>query len=137
MQAEGKESSLSATMSATVAGPSASQGSANQQGKRRRQDEDEADHLELQEAEFDEEDAVLLDGDDEAGEQAESSHTTASGSKGGKKKRKPVPGVIYISRVPPGMTPQKIKYLMGRWGDVGKLYAQKRGGESETFVIID
>jgi hypothetical protein len=47
-----------------------------------------------------------------------------------KKKRKmAVPGIVYVSRVPPGMTPQKVKHLMGRWGEIGKVYAQKRDGE--------
>ena len=38
-------------------------------------------------------------------------------------------GIVYISRVPPGMTPQKIRHLMERWGEVGKVYAQRRDGE--------
>jgi ESF2/ABP1 family protein len=28
------------------------------------------------------------------------------------------------------MTPQKVKYLMAQWGDVGKIYAQKKDGKS-------
>jgi ESF2/ABP1 family protein len=47
-----------------------------------------------------------------------------------KKKSAPSPGVIYISRIPPGMTPQKIKHLMARWGEVGRVYAQKKDGGS-------
>lgn len=47
-----------------------------------------------------------------------------------KKKSVPSPGVIYISRIPPGMTPHKIKHLMARWGEVGRVYAQKRDGKS-------
>ena len=47
-----------------------------------------------------------------------------------KKKRAALtPGIIYISRVPPGMTPQKIRHLMARWGEVGKVYAQRRDGD--------
>lgn len=38
----------------------------------------------------------------------------------------PSPGIVYVSRIPPGMTPQKVKHLMERWGDVGRIYAQKR-----------
>ena len=45
-----------------------------------------------------------------------------------KKKSAPTPGIVYISRLPPGMTPQKVKHLMGRWGDVGRVYAQRRDG---------
>lgn len=46
----------------------------------------------------------------------------------GKPKKKAIsPGIVYISRIPPGMTPQKIKHLMGRWGETGKVYAQKDG----------
>ncbi|WVW83433.1 hypothetical protein I302_105454 [Kwoniella bestiolae CBS 10118] len=44
-----------------------------------------------------------------------------------KKKSKVVtPGIVYISRLPPGMTPQKVRHLMGRWGEIGKVYAQRR-----------
>lgn len=56
-----------------------------------------------------------------------------------KKKRKTasasVPGIVYISRLPPGMTPQKVKHLMGRWGEVGKIYAQKRDGQSISYLL--
>jgi ESF2/ABP1 family protein len=54
------------------------------------------------------------------------------------KKRKPtlIPGIVYISRLPPGMTPQKVKYLMAQWGDVGKIYAQKRDGECLQGVDV-
>ncbi|WVQ71473.1 hypothetical protein IAR50_001011 [Cryptococcus sp. DSM 104548] len=53
--------------------------------------------------------------------------TGASSTKPKKKKKKDVtPGIVYISRLPPGMTPQKIRHLMARWGDLGKLYAQPK-----------
>jgi hypothetical protein len=57
-------------------------------------------------------------------------------SKTSSKKRKPtlIPGIVYISRLPPGMTPQKVKYLMAQWGDIGKIYAQKRDGECLFLV---
>ncbi|WWD15703.1 hypothetical protein CI109_100125 [Kwoniella shandongensis] len=42
-----------------------------------------------------------------------------------KAKKTKSPGIVYISRLPPGMTPQKVRHLMGRWGDVGKVYAQR------------
>ncbi|ORY32084.1 hypothetical protein BCR39DRAFT_524103 [Naematelia encephala] len=45
-----------------------------------------------------------------------------------KKKRRAAasPGIVYISRLPPGMTPQKVRHLMARWGEIGKVYAQRR-----------
>jgi hypothetical protein len=54
-----------------------------------------------------------------------SSSKSVKSSKDKGKKKAPSAGIVYISRIPPGMTPQKIKHLMGRWGDVGKVYAQK------------
>jgi hypothetical protein len=51
-----------------------------------------------------------------------------------KKSKEVVPGIIYISRVPPGMTPQKVRHLMARWGEVGKVYAQKRDGEWDFLL---
>jgi ESF2/ABP1 family protein len=45
----------------------------------------------------------------------------------------PSPGIVYVSRLPPGMTPQKVKHLMERWGEVGRIYAQKKEREWSTF----
>jgi hypothetical protein len=53
-----------------------------------------------------------------------------------KKRKTLVPGIVYISRLPPGMTPQKVKYLMAQWGDVGKIYAQKKDGESTSCADL-
>ena len=36
-------------------------------------------------------------------------------------------GVIYISRIPPGMRPTKVRYLMSQYGEVGKVYLQQEG----------
>ncbi|WVF72366.1 hypothetical protein IAT40_007181 [Kwoniella sp. CBS 6097] len=46
------------------------------------------------------------------------------------KSNKVTPGIVYISRLPPGMTPQKVRHLMGRWGEIGKVYAQRRDAPS-------
>ena len=58
------------------------------------------------------------------------SKSTGNSTKPSKKRKILVPGIVYISRLPPGMTPQKVKYLMAQWGDVGKIYAQKKDGKS-------
>ena len=50
-----------------------------------------------------------------------------------KKSNKPTPGIIYISRLPPGMTPQKVKHLMSSYGDIGRVYAQRKDGEYFVF----
>jgi hypothetical protein len=42
---------------------------------------------------------------------------------------RPSPGIIYISRLPPGMTPQKVKHLMSSYGDIGRVYAQRSDGK--------
>ncbi|KAH9045721.1 hypothetical protein EDB85DRAFT_1908087 [Lactarius pseudohatsudake] len=34
-------------------------------------------------------------------------------------------GVIYISRIPPGMQPTKVRHLMTQYGEVGRVYLQK------------
>lgn len=63
------------------------------------------------------------------------SKSTSTKSKSTSKKRKTlIPGIVYISRLPPGMTPQKVKYLMAQWGDVGKIYAQKKDGMSSPAI---
>ena len=41
-------------------------------------------------------------------------------------------GVIYISRIPPGMQPTKVRHLMSQYGEVGRVYLQKEG--TTTFM---
>jgi ESF2/ABP1 family protein len=36
-------------------------------------------------------------------------------------------GIIYISRIPPGMRPAKVKHLMSGYGKVGRVYLQQEG----------
>jgi ESF2/ABP1 family protein len=36
-------------------------------------------------------------------------------------------GIIYISRIPPGMQPVKVRHLMSQYGEVGRVYLQKEG----------
>ena len=36
-------------------------------------------------------------------------------------------GVIYISRLPPGMRPTKVRHLMSAYGDIGRVYLQQEG----------
>jgi len=43
-------------------------------------------------------------------------------------------GVIYISRIPPGMQPTKVRHLMSQYGEVGRVYLQKEG---MTASILD
>lgn len=64
------------------------------------------------------------------------SKSTSNGTKMSKKRKTLVPGIVYISRLPPGMTPQKVKYLMAQWGDVGKIYAQKKDGKSTIGRVV-
>ncbi|KAF8883426.1 hypothetical protein BD779DRAFT_1443978 [Infundibulicybe gibba] len=34
-------------------------------------------------------------------------------------------GVIYISRIPPGMQPAKVRHLMSGYGEIGRVYLQQ------------
>ena len=36
-------------------------------------------------------------------------------------------GVVYISRIPPGMRPTKVRHLMSAYGEVGRVYLQQEG----------
>jgi ESF2/ABP1 family protein len=36
-------------------------------------------------------------------------------------------GIIYISRIPPGMRPTKVRHLMSQYGEIGKVYLQQEG----------
>lgn len=43
-------------------------------------------------------------------------------------------GVIYISRIPPGMRPPKVRHLMSNYGAVGRVYLQQEGMQ---FIYYD
>lgn len=36
-------------------------------------------------------------------------------------------GVVYISRIPPGMRPAKVRHLMSAYGEIGRVYLQQEG----------
>jgi hypothetical protein len=44
------------------------------------------------------------------------------------KKNAPSPGIVYISRLPPGMTHQKVKHILAGYGEIGRIYAQQKDG---------
>lgn len=37
------------------------------------------------------------------------------------------PGLIYLSRIPPGMGPSKVKHLLGAYGEVGRVFLARAG----------
>ncbi|PWY96971.1 hypothetical protein BCV70DRAFT_213897 [Testicularia cyperi] len=40
-----------------------------------------------------------------------------------KKKQRKL-GIVYISRIPPGMTPAKVRHIVSNFGEIGRLYLQ-------------
>jgi ESF2/ABP1 family protein len=42
-------------------------------------------------------------------------------------------GVIYISRIPPGMSPDKVRHLMSAYGEIGKVFLQQEGAFRFNF----
>lgn len=65
-------------------------------------------------------------GEEELGERE---GATAAGKElvdSGKRHTK-VPGVIYLSRVPPFMKPHKLKHLLSPYGTVGRIYLRPEG----------
>lgn len=42
-------------------------------------------------------------------------------------------GIIYISRIPPGMRPAKVRHLMSAYGEVGRVYLQQEGADFSKF----
>jgi hypothetical protein len=39
-------------------------------------------------------------------------------------------GIIYVSRIPPGMQPPKVRHLMSAYGEVGRVYLQQEGAQA-------
>ena len=45
-------------------------------------------------------------------------------------------GIIYISRIPPGMQPPKVRHLMSAYGEVGRVYLRKEGVKQNYFPLF-
>jgi ESF2/ABP1 family protein len=45
-------------------------------------------------------------------------------------------GVIYISRIPPGMSPDKVRHLMSACGEIGKVFLQQEGAFRLAFPTV-
>jgi hypothetical protein len=43
-------------------------------------------------------------------------------------------GVVYISRIPPGMRPPKVRHLMSLHGEVGRVYLQQEGAHPLSSI---
>lgn len=52
-------------------------------------------------------------------------HLLPSALTGSKSKKQP--GLIYLSRIPPGMGPSKVKHLLSAYGEVGRVYLARAG----------
>jgi ESF2/ABP1 family protein len=44
-------------------------------------------------------------------------------------------GVVYISRIPPGMRPTKVRHLMSQHGEIGRVYLQQESA-SHLFSFV-
>ncbi len=44
-----------------------------------------------------------------------------------KVKARRVPGVVYLSRIPPCMKPHKLKHLLSPYGGIGRVFLQPEG----------
>jgi ESF2/ABP1 family protein len=44
-------------------------------------------------------------------------------------------GVVYISRIPPGMRPTKVRHLMSQHGEIGRVYLQQEGASHLFFFV--
>lgn len=111
-------------------------------GPSRLPDEDvvEANSEDHSENEHEDDDGEEEDGGDEEAEDGSIEGMDPEGFAGEKKLKPLTPealaafkaaqdraGVIYISRIPPGMRPAKVRHLMSNYGAVGRVYLQQEG----------
>ncbi|GAA6019951.1 hypothetical protein JCM11491_006717 [Sporobolomyces phaffii] len=64
-------------------------------------------------------------------------HTAASSSassSAGKKAAAKQPGLVYLSRIPPGMGPGKVKHLLSQYGQVGRIYLARADANKEVSL---
>ena len=54
----------------------------------------------------------------------------------GKGKQQLTAGVVYLSRIPPFMRPRKVRHLLSRYGDIGRVYLQPEGEEWSALEAL-
>ncbi|XP_042747878.1 activator of basal transcription 1, partial [Lagopus leucura] len=74
--------------------------------------------------------SVAEEGEEEASAELETSEPEVAEEKpeAEEKQRKkvPVPGVVYLSHVPPGFGPRQLRTLLGGHGELGRVFLQPR-----------
>jgi len=60
------------------------------------------------------------------------STSASSSSSSSSKKSVKQPGLIYLSRIPPGMGPGKVKHLLSQFGQVGRIYLARADANKGT-----
>ena len=107
------------------------------------EDEDEYDEVEQDEVEQDEDQEVEGD-DDDANDDANDRQRTldeiesnthqpvlTAESLEAYAKKQQKRGIVYVSRIPPGMTPAKVRHIFSQFGEVGRIYLQPKDKEKE------
>ncbi|KAK4052565.1 RNA-binding ATPase activator esf2 [Microbotryomycetes sp. JL221] len=51
-------------------------------------------------------------------------------------KNKTTPGLVYLSRIPPGMGPPKVKHLLSAYGEVGRIYLNRADKDQSTSTSL-
>ncbi|POW04423.1 hypothetical protein PSHT_11267 [Puccinia striiformis] len=46
-------------------------------------------------------------------------------------------GLVYLSRIPPGMGPSKLKHLLSKWGEIGRIYLARDEKAEESKKKFD
>ncbi|POW07211.1 hypothetical protein PSTT_08407 [Puccinia striiformis] len=46
-------------------------------------------------------------------------------------------GLVYLSRIPPGMGPGKLKHLLSKWGEIGRIYLARDEKAEESKKKFD
>lgn len=96
-----------------------------QMGKKRKLSSSENEEPEVEQEEIEQEEEEEQDEDDE-----QEKVVTVSGTK----KKRPTPGVLYLSRIPNKMNVTIIRTYFDQYGQTGRIYLQL---SSKSFLFFD
>lgn len=54
-------------------------------------------------------------------------HLLPASHSGSSRSKALTPGLIYLSRLPPGLGPAKVKHLLSAYGEVGRVFLARSG----------
>ena len=63
-------------------------------------------------------------------------HLLPASHSGSSRSKSLTPGIIYLSRLPPGLGPAKVKHTLSAYGEVGRVFLARSGASASLLGLM-